>query len=129
MKRNSLVILAALLGVAMIVSGCAVAVAGAAAGTGTYVWASGKLSFTTMHGIEAARKAALSGLRDMDVTVTSDVYDKLSGKIKGKTSLDESVAVDLEPQAVNVTKIDVRVGIMDRAAATTIADAIKRHLR
>jgi hypothetical protein len=114
----------------LIVSGCVAAFAvGAAGGAGGYAWASGKLTFTTSHGISECHDATLSGFNDLKIIVVSDSTDRLSGKIKGKTQTGEAVAVDLEPQASNVTKIDVRVGFANRTQATSVADAIKRHLR
>ncbi len=130
MNRKTLTILVVLAGMSMIVSGCIAAfAAGAAGGAGGYAWASGKLTFTEAYGIGACHDATLSAFNDLKIIVASDNTDRLSGRIKGKTQTGESVAVDLEPQASNITKIDVRVGFANREQATNVADAIKRHLR
>lgn len=130
MNRTTLAIAAALVGMSLAVSGCIAAfAAGAAGGAGGYAWASGKLTFTTAHGISECHDATISAFNDLKIIVASDNTDRLSGRIKGKTQTGDSVAVDLEPQASNITKIDVRVGFANREQATNVADAIKRHLR
>jgi hypothetical protein len=122
--------LAASLAVSILVTGCVAALAiGAAGGAGGYAWASGKLSFTTPHGINECHDATLAALSDLKIKLISDQTDRLAGKIKGQTATGESVAVDLEPQAPNITKIDVRVGFWgNKTQSTMIADGIKRHL-
>jgi len=131
MNRRVLLVFSSLIALSLIVSGCVVlALGGAAAGTGAYVFASGKLSFTTGHDISECHSAALSAFKDLGITVASDATDQLSGRIKGETSTGESVSVDLEPQPPLNTWIEIRVGFWgDRSKATKVADAIRRHLR
>ncbi len=131
MTGRNVRVLSLLVCIAVLFSGCvgAAVAAGAAGGAGGYRWASGKLSFNTTHSLTHVHGATLSAFRDLDITVTSDVTDKLSGRIKGETPIGESVAVDLEPQGANITKLDIRVGFWgDRGKSEKIADAIKRHL-
>ncbi|RJP73957.1 MAG: DUF3568 family protein, partial [Candidatus Abyssobacteria bacterium SURF_17] len=79
--------------------------------------------------IAECHEATLSAFEDLNIKVTSDQTDSLSGRIKGVTETGESVAVDLEPQPGNITKLDVRVGFWgNRTYSTKVADAIKRHL-
>ena len=132
MNRKNVAVLAVLIGIPFIITGCVAAAVGgaAAAGAGGYAWTTGKLSFTTPSTIRECHDATISALRDLGITVTSDRADNLSGRIKGETATGDPVAVDLEPQAQNMTKIDVRVGFWgNETHAVRIADAIKRHLR
>lgn len=131
MNRNSLRLLVVCVGLSVLVSGCvAAALGGAAAGAGGYAWASGKLTFTTSHGINEAHDAALSALKDMEIELTSDRVSSLSGRLLGVTSANEAVTIDLEPLASDITKIDIRVGFWgDHYQESKIADAIQRHLQ
>jgi len=130
MNRKSLTLVAALVGMSLLVSGCAVAlVAGAAGGAGGYAWASGKLSFSTDHNIDECHNATISALSELRIKVTGDTTDKLIGRVKGVTATNKEVTIDLEPQSIHVTKIDIRVGFWgNETQSTMIADAIKRHL-
>jgi len=130
MNRKSLTLVAALVGMSLLVSGCAVAlVAGAAGGAGGYAWASGKLSFSADHNIDECHNATISALSELRIKVTGDTTDKLIGRVKGVTATNKEVTIDLEPQSIHVTKIDIRVGFWgNETQSTMIADAIKRHL-
>jgi len=84
--------------------------AGAAGGAGGYAWASGKLSFSTEHNIDECHNATISALSELRIKVTGDSTDKLIGRVKGVTATNKEVTIDLEPQSLHVTKIDIRVG-------------------
>ncbi len=130
MNRRIFILAAVFVGMSLMVSGCvAVVAAGAAGGAGGYRWSSGKLTFTTTHSIGQCRDAALAAFKDLDLAVVSHAGDQLAGKIQGRTGMDDPVTVDLEPQALNVTKIDIRVGFWgDKEKEKRIADAMQRHL-
>ena len=130
MNRRSLTFAAALVGMSLLVSGCVAALAaGAAGGAGGYAWASGKLSFSTDHNIDECHNATISALSELRIKVTGDTTDKLIGRVKGVTATNKEVTIDLEPQSMHVTKIDIRVGFWgNETQSTMIADAIKRHL-
>ena len=130
MNRKSLTLVAALVGMSLLVSGCVAALAaGAAGGAGGYAWASGKLSFSTDHNIDECHNATISALSELRIKVTGDTTDKLIGRVKGVTATNKEVTIDLEPQSMHVTKIDIRVGFWgNETQSTMIADAIKRHL-
>ena len=131
MHRKTTILLAASLAISILVTGCVAALAvGAAGGAGGYAWASGKLSFTTPHGIGECHDATISSLSDLKIKLISDQTDRLAGRIKGQTATGDAVTVDLEPQPPNITKIDVRVGFWgNKTRSTMIADGIKRHLQ
>ena len=130
MHRKSLTLLAALVGVSLFLSGCVTAVVvGVAGGAGGYAWSSGKLSFTTSHDITACHDATISALAGLNVDVTGDTTDMLAGRIKGVTATGENVTIDLEPQSMHVTKMDIRVGFWgNKVREQMIADAIRKNL-
>ncbi|RJP14538.1 MAG: DUF3568 family protein [Candidatus Abyssobacteria bacterium SURF_5] len=123
------VALVVLVGLSVAVYGCAAA-AGAAAGAGTYAWQAGKLSFTTPNAVAPTHDAVLEAFDELNITVVQDETSQLGGTIKGSVpDTGEDVTIDLEPQADNVTKVDVRVGFFgDQAKSQKIADAIRRNL-
>ena len=131
MNRKYSRLLIACVAMSLVVSGCvAAAAAGAAAGAGGYAWASGKLTFTTAHGISEAHSATLSALKDMGIEITSDRVSTLSGNLQGVTGTNETVTIDLEPLAPDITRIDIRVGFWgNHYQESKIADAIQRHLQ
>ena len=132
MNRKTLTLPAALVGISLLVSSCvgAAVVGGVAAGAGTYAWARGKLSFTTSHNIMECHDATISAFTELGIPVTGDTTDMLAGRVFGETATGEAVTVDLEPQARNITKIDIRVGFWgNQIQSTAIADSINRHLR
>lgn len=129
MNRKALTLFAAIITMCAVVSGCASSDAGAAGGAGGYTWARGKLSFTVSHDIGTCHNAAILALTDLEITVVGDTTDRLAGRIMGETSLGESVIVDLEPKGLEVTKIEIRVGVVgSEGQSKIIADAIKRQL-
>ena len=128
MNRKAFTLLTVLLGISLLVSGCVAAVA-AAGGAGGYAWSRGKLSFTAPHDINTCHDAAISALTALDIKVTGDTTDSVAGRIKGLTALGEDVTVDLEPQSIRITKMDVRVGFWgNEAQARLIADKINARL-
>ncbi len=129
MNRKTLTLVAALVGISLMISGCVALAVGAAAGAGGYVWANGRISFTTPHHISECHDAAIYALSDLKISVVGDTTDNLAGRIKGQTAAGDPVTIDLEPQAQNITKIDVRVGFWgEKEKARRVADAINRHL-
>ncbi len=131
MNRKVLTIVSVLIVLSTLLSGCIVLFAGgAAAGAGTYVWVRGKLTFTSVDDVRVCHDATVSAFRDLGIQVVSDNTDLLSGKIRGETNTGDSVKVDLEPEASNVTRIEVRVGFWgSHSKSVRVADAIKRHLQ
>ena len=126
--NRKMVLIIMLVGVSLILSGC-VLFAGAAAGAGSYAWVSGKLTFTTPHDVARSHEATLAAFKKLDIVVVKDETSSLGSKMEGTTKTGETVTVDLEPQAANVTKIDVRVGFFgNHDKEREVADVIKKHL-
>jgi uncharacterized protein YceK len=129
MNRKAFALLTVLLGISLLVSGC-VAVVAAAGGAGGYAWSRGKLSFTTSNDIDTTHDAAISSLTALDVKITGDTTDSMAGRINGLTATGEDVTVDLEPQSVRTTKVDIRVGFWgNEAQSRMIADEMQDRLK
>lgn len=130
MHRKPLTLVAALVAASLLMSGCVAAVVvGVAGGVGGYAWSNGKLSFTTPHDVKACHDAAIPALAELGVDVTSDNTDLLAGRIRGVTATGEDVKIDLEPQSIRVTKVDIRVGFWgNKTRSEMIANAIKKNL-
>jgi hypothetical protein len=111
----------------LVVSGCVVAAA--AGGAGGYAWSRGKLSFTTPNDIHACHEAAISSLTALNIQVTGDTTSTMSGRIKGLTESGEDVTIDLEPQSVRSTKVDIRVGFWgNEGQSRLIAEKMQSRL-
>jgi hypothetical protein len=131
MNRKALALVAVIAGMSLIISGCVAlaAAGGVAAGAGGYAWARGKLTFTTAHDIMECHDATIAALAELGVKITGDTTDMLGGRIVGKNAVGEPVTIDLEPQARDITKIDIRVGFFgDQAQSLRIADGIRQNL-
>jgi hypothetical protein len=121
----------ALFGVSLIASGCATGLTSKKPATTAdgYGWTRGNLILTTIHSISECHDATRSALASLGIDVVSDETDKLSGKIEGRGPEGESVTVNLIPQGLYVTRIEVRVGSPgSRADSELIADSIHRYL-
>lgn len=110
--------------------GCFLLLAGAAGGTGTAVWLSGKLAQEFNASYERTVKAAESALDSLGLTVTkktvsSSVAQLISSYTDGKT-----IWVDVRRITSSSTKVEVRVGRLegDKEVAGKILDKIKRYL-
>ena len=132
MNRNVAAFMTVIVGMSLLVSSCATPVVGGGGTVGVngYAWGMGKLTFTTSYNVMRCHDAAITALTELGVALTGDTTDMLAGgRIVGRTAVGNYVTVNLEPQARNNTKIDIRVGILgDEAQSRMIADAIKRRL-
>lgn len=129
MSRKALTLFVAIITMCSMVSGCVAAAAGAAGGAGGYAWARGKLTFTASRDISTCHDATILALTDLGITIVGDTTDRLAGRIMGETNLGESVTVDLEPKGLDITEIEIRVGVWgNEGQSRIIADSIKRQL-
>ncbi|MHC4165543.1 MAG: DUF3568 family protein [Planctomycetota bacterium] len=130
MNRKILISLTILLGsFALVLCGCASPIVGADAEVGGYVWKSGKLYFATADSTTRCHEATLKAFEDLGITVTTDTTDMLSGTVRGETSTEKIVTVDLEPTEMNITRISIRLDVRgNHAQSINIARKIKSHL-
>jgi hypothetical protein len=127
MFRKALCVIA---GVVLIANmyGCIAVVAGAA-GAGTAVWISGKLSQEVSASLEKATQAAKYALTSLKLdihkeTVTDKVVQIMSNYYDGRT-----IWIDIHRVSQAMSRAEVRVGATgDKEAARKILDTIVKYL-
>ena len=109
--------------------GCVALVAGAAAGAGTAVWLSGKLtqqfSASYENTIEATEKALAYLKLEVKKVTREDTVTQFISDYSGK-----EVWIDIRKLTPTATKVEVRVGgvTADKDAATNILKNIEKNL-
>lgn len=106
-------------------SGCLAIAAGAG---GTAVWQGGKAISEENVSVEQAVDATLSVLRSNKITLKEKVVKSKATQIRGEKADGANVAVDLIKSGENGVKIEVRVGLGDKAAARSLLHEIKHRL-
>ena len=124
--RTGLVVVAALLLAAVLVSGCAFMAGAAVAGAATYVYKEGELTKTYPKPYEEVRLAVIEAMQDdMDYMIVERAGDKIKAKAPG----DKDITVDLSYTGSNVTKVGIRVGLLgDEDHSQEIMNRIDRRL-
>lgn len=110
--------------------GCFLLLAGAAGGTGTAVWLSGKLTQQVNASYDNAVKAAKSALKSLRLEITKETKEEAVAQIMSKYTDGSTIWVDIHKITASSSKIEVRVGAMgsDKAAATEIMKRINNYL-
>jgi len=122
---------AVLLMISVLSSGCVALLVGgaAAAGAGTVAYVRGELRSTEDAPFERAWAAAQRALRDLEIPVTAQEKDGLSGRITARAAGDRKVTVRLRKVTGTTTEIRIRVGTWgDEAASRQILESIQRRL-
>jgi hypothetical protein len=97
--------------------GCAVALVGAAGGTG-YVYAKGQQGDRFHAPVPRAHKAALGALAELGLSATADRGDNITASIESEFADGAHVWIDIKETSPAETEVTVRVGVMgdvDRA--------------
>jgi hypothetical protein len=129
MKRR--LSLAIVLGLPLVVSGCAVVflVGGAVAGAGAVMWTRGWLQETSLEPVGRVHRAARAALTDFKVTLEDDRVDPTTGFLAGYLPDDRRVEVKTKVVAEKSTRLSIRVGLWgDQDASLRILERIKKHL-
>jgi len=110
--------------------GCFALFVGAAAGGGTAVWLSGKLSQEVNVPLSRAVQASEAALQSLKLEVTKKTVEQDVAQIMSKYTDGKTVWIDVHWIAPQSSKIEVRVGSVksDKQAADKILQEIKRHL-
>ena len=109
--------------------GCIAILAGAAAGTGTAAWLSGKLSQEVNASFEASLKATKSALRSLKLNVTKETVKEDLAQVMGNYADGKIIWIDISRVSRITSRIEVRVGVAgDKEAAHKILDRIRRYL-
>lgn len=123
--------LPAILAAALLCSGCAAAVVGAAAGAGVYTWLEGSLVRVYQTEYDRTLEAVNGALQSLEIFVTGVSRSSLSATLKGEVYNGKPVAVTIRRNAPNQTEVAVRsgyVGYLDRAHAERVHAAIAEKL-
>jgi hypothetical protein len=112
------------------ISGCFVLLAGAAAGTGTAAWLSGKLSQEFHAPYERAITASETALKSLKLPVNKISKEQNVTQLRSEYSDGKDIWIDIRKITVDSTKVDVRVGAVspDKEAADKILKRIQRYL-
>lgn len=113
----------------MNVYGCLL-LAGAAGGTGTAIWLSGKLTQEVNAPLDNAAGAAKSALKSLRLKVEKETTEQNVIQIISKYSDGKTIWIDIRKITDSSSKIEVRVGAVsgDKEAADKILKRIMRYL-
>ncbi len=110
-------------------SGCAALLVGAAAGAGSVVYLKGALQKNLDKPVERVHKAALKGLKSIQVVVTDEKLEVHKSVIKGKFSDGASVTIEVDALTERASQITIRVGLIgDQTKAEMVLNAVERRL-
>ena len=109
--------------------GCIAILAGAAAGTGTAAWLSGKLSQEVNASFEASLKATKSALKSLKLNVTKETAKEDLAQVMSNYADGKTIWIDINRVSKVTSRIEVRVGVTgDKEAAHKVLDRIRRYL-
>lgn len=121
-----------LLGLAMLAlltSGCAALVLGAAGGAAGAVYVMGKLEAELDASVPAVHRATLAGLKDMGLPVNREQSDQMTSHVESQFADGKKLVVNSRQKTESVTAIRIRVGVVgDEERSRRVLDAIKQRL-
>jgi hypothetical protein len=111
-------------------TGCVPLLAGAAGGSGTAVWLSGKLSREVDGSFERTIEASKKALHSLKLEVTKTTVDKNIAQIMSEYTDGKTIWIDVRRITQKHSRVDVRVGAIDgdKEAADKILEKIERYL-
>jgi hypothetical protein len=112
------------------ITGCFAIFAGAAAGTGTAVWLSGKLSQEVSAPYERTIKASEGALKSLDLPIIKESKEDNITQLRSKYTDGKDIWVDVRRVTDKSTKVEVRVGAVhpDKAASDKILKRIQQYI-
>ena len=117
------------LGLLPVLSGCVVAVAGAAAGAGAIAYVRGELETSLDHNYSKVVDATRSALTDLEFNKISERKDAIDAELIYRTALDKKVTIKLSKVTDKTTKVKIRVDLLgDEALSMSILEKIKAKL-
>ncbi len=102
----------ALLAAMITASGCFWLVAGAAAGAAGYAWVSGALVKEFNVSTEQLHEATIRALRDLEMPIKKDDYDRLTATLKSEFADGQDVVIRIDAITEKASKIQIRVGML-----------------
>jgi len=117
------------LGLLPFLTGCVLAVAGAAAGAGAVAYVRGELEASLEHNYAKVVDATRMALRDLEYAKISEKKDAIDAEFVYRTALDKKITVKLNRLTEKTTKVKIRVDLLgDEALSTSVLEKIKANL-
>lgn len=112
------------------ICGCAALIVGGAAGAGTAVWLSGKLSQEFNAPYDRTIAAAKTALKSLNLELFNETQKTDVTRLKSKTSDGKDIWIDIRRISDNSSQIEVRVGAVypDKESASEILRRIEKSL-
>lgn len=109
---------------------CAALLVGGAAGAGTAVWLSDKLTQQVNASYERTINAAETALKSLNLEIIKEVKGKHVTQLKSKYTDGKDIWIDVRKITKDSTKVEVRVGAInpDKEAAGRILKTIQNSL-
>ena len=111
--------------VCLLTSGCAAAIVGAG---GTALWQHGKIVSEEPRQKTDVDAAVQTALKSKKIEITDDVGRDNFSQVRGLTPDGRKVAVDIIGLTKNSCRIEIRVGLGERAAAKDLLLEVKKNL-
>lgn len=131
MKKSTMIITIWVVGIGVMLSGCAAALlagGAAAAGAGTVMYINGELKVLEEVSLEKAWEAAQTAAKSMRLFTTDKQRDALTAKLTVMGTDEKKVQIALKSQAGGLTEIRIRVGIMgDRNLSERILEEMEQN--
>lgn len=128
MQKEKLFVPLLLVGLTVLVHGCAVAWVGA--GAGTAIYAMGDLEVVVAKDISFTYHASLRALEQLELRVSSKVKDALAAKIIARDAQDEKITIKLASTAEDTTKLNIRIGLFgNETKSRLIYEQIQKSLK
>lgn len=110
--------------------GCFAVLTGAAAGGGTAVWLSGKLTQEFNAPYDRTIKAAESALKSLRLEITKETKETDVAQLRSKYTDGKDIWIDIRRVTDYSTKVEVRVGALssDKAVSDKILKRIQMYL-
>jgi hypothetical protein len=124
-------IMISLIGLYLLISGCAplLVAGGAGAGAGGVIWYKGELRDTLNASVPHARLAVITSLKDLNLSILEEKKDNLVVKIKSQFADGKKIWISLESLNKTTAKIKIRVGTLgDEYRSRRILELTKKHL-
>jgi hypothetical protein len=131
MRIHKLVLSVWLITLIPLLQGCALFLigAGVAAGVGAVAYVNGELRGTEQVSLATAYASAVKTLNELELKVTEQQKDALSGKVIARRADGTVIGVYVNKKTADTTEIRIRVGTFgDEALSKVVYEKIKKNL-
>jgi uncharacterized protein YceK len=129
MKKQSLVLSAVAALLAVLVSGCAAVLVGAAAGAGAVAYKAGELISTESASIDKTWTANEKAFKELQLLGEAKEKDGLAARMEATGAGDKRIVVKLRNKGEKLTEVRIRIGVFgDEGYSRKILEKIKENL-